>query len=213
MGWILSSSSDPVALAVVDGTGRHSAHGPHYSRRTPGSKTFTGVGKEVVLVTEDGNAVWACVLQRTPARRGSGASRGRIGVADPNVRWIWRNMLFRNLGAGLSSDLIRAATEATYRYWQERYGELPTIRLRTEIEPSRVRSTNPGYCYQQAGWERGEQRRGKLFYYAPSAAAEVAARGSVASPGLPLAQTGPVPAAVRSPRRDAAGSSHRPRAV
>jgi hypothetical protein len=50
--WELSSSSDRRALDVVDGTGPHEGHGPHYSRRTPGSKTFTGVGREIVLVTE-----------------------------------------------------------------------------------------------------------------------------------------------------------------
>ena len=48
--WRLSSSSDPLALAVVDGLGKFKRFGPHYSRRTPGSKTFTGVGQEIVLV-------------------------------------------------------------------------------------------------------------------------------------------------------------------
>lgn len=50
MTWLLSSSSDPRALAVVDGTGPFAEFGPHYSRRTPGSKTFTGVGREIVLL-------------------------------------------------------------------------------------------------------------------------------------------------------------------
>jgi len=66
-GWRLSSSSDRDALDIVDGTGPFAGLGAHYSRRTPGSKTFTGVGKEVVLVHETGRAVWACVYQRTPA--------------------------------------------------------------------------------------------------------------------------------------------------
>jgi hypothetical protein len=65
MAWLLSSSSDRRALDVVDGMGKHAGKGPHYSRRTPGSKTFTGVGREIVLVTDDGNAVWAVVLQKT----------------------------------------------------------------------------------------------------------------------------------------------------
>lgn len=68
--WRLSSSSDPVALSVVDGTGPWEGHGPHYSRRTPGSKTFTGVGAEVVLVTEDRSAVWAVVLQKNTSETG-----------------------------------------------------------------------------------------------------------------------------------------------
>lgn len=167
MTWVLSSSSDRRALDVVDGTGSQSGHGPHYSRRTPGSKTFTGVGQEIVLVTECGRAVWACVRQKTPMARGSGSSRGRSASTDQRARFIWRNMMFRNLGAGLSSDLIRDATERTYEEWISRYGALPTERLRTEIGLAYVRSANPGYCYMMAGWERGETKRGKLFLYAP----------------------------------------------
>lgn len=165
--WVLSSSSDSAALAVVDGTGRFASHGPHYSRRTPGSKTFTGVGREIVLVSSGGDAVFATVLQRTPSRRGTGASRGRTGSVDDNTRFVWRNMLFRNLGPQRSSDLIRSATLDTVECWFARYGELPSVPLRTEIRVASVRSTNPGYCYACAGWIKGEQRRGIQFYYAP----------------------------------------------
>jgi hypothetical protein len=153
---------------VVDGTGDLAGNGPHYSRRTPGSRTFTGVGKEVVLVTDCGRAVWACVYQKTPSARGTGSSRGRAGETDTRARYLWRNMIFRNLGAGLSSDLIREATDATYEHWMARYGELPPERLRTEIGVKEVRSVNPGFCYVMAGWEKGEVKRGKLFLYAPT---------------------------------------------
>jgi len=166
--WKLSSSSDPMALQVVDGTGPFVEHGPHYSRRTPGSKTFTGVGREIVLVTTCGRAVWAVVYQRTPSAVGSGGSRGRSGMTDVKPRFLWRNMLFRNLGAGLSSALIREATQLTYEAWVARYGELPGERLRTEVDYRAIRSTNPGCCYVKAGWTRGETRNGKLFLYAPS---------------------------------------------
>jgi hypothetical protein len=165
--WELSSSSDRRALDVVDGAGPFSGLGPHYSRRTPGSKTFTGVGQEIVLVTDCGRAVWACVRQRTPSARGTGGSRGRTGVADPKPRYLWRNMLFRNLGAGLSSDLIVSATRETYLHWKLRYGELPAERLRTEIGIDAVRSTNPGYCYLRAGWVKDRVVRGKLYLFAP----------------------------------------------
>lgn len=165
--WRVSSSSDPVALSIVDGLGRFAGLGPHYSRRTPGSKTFTGVGREVVLVTETGDAVWACVYQKTPAARGTGASRGRTGEIDRATRYIWRNNMFRNLGPALSSDLIVAAVDMTYRTWVDRYGELPDERLRTEVEVASVKSRNPGYCYLMAGWERDRIVRGKLYLSAP----------------------------------------------
>ena len=165
--WVLSSSSDVRALAVVDGLGDWHGCGPHYSRRTPGSRTFTGVGREIVLVSSDGAAVFATVLQKTPARRGSGSSRGRSNRSDEAVRMVWRNVLFRNLGPVRSSDLIRSATDETFRLWEYRYGEIPTAPLRTEIKPKAIRSTNPGYCYACAGWTKGELRRGIQFYYAP----------------------------------------------
>ena len=165
--WLLSSSSAPEALAVVDGTGRFAGLGPHYSRRTPGSKTFTGVGQVIVLVRDCGTAVWACVRQRTPSARGTGGSRGREGVADPKPRFLWRNMLFRNLGTTLSSELIRRALYRTYVEWQHRYGSLPDERLRTEIDTRVVKSRNPGYCYKVAGWIPDRVVRGKLYLFAP----------------------------------------------
>lgn len=167
--WILSSSSSRVALAVVDGTGRFKEHGPHYSRRTPGSKTFTGVGAEIVLVTRDDAAVWAIVYQRTPSARGTGGSRGRTGASDTKPRFIWRNMMFRNLSLSLSlsSELIRMATDRTYEEWVKRYGSLPEERLRTEIDLKKIRSPNPGYSYKKAGWRDGEVVCGKLYLYAP----------------------------------------------
>lgn len=165
--WRLSSSSDPAALAVVDGLGRFRRFGPHYSRRTPGSRTFTGVGQEVVLLHETGRAVWAVVRQRTPAKPGSGASRGRTGAPDAAPRYVWRNMLFRNLYAGVASDLIRSATEATYEHWAARYGALPLERLRTEIGINAVKSGDPGRCYRIAGWTDDRVVRGKLYMWAP----------------------------------------------
>jgi hypothetical protein len=177
MTWLLSSSSDRRALDVVDGAGEFEGHGPHYSRRTPGSATFTGVGREIVLVSSCGRAVWACVLNRGPDAPGTGwrSRQGDIFLA-PKVyavsaprerRFFWRNVMFRNLGAGLSSDLIRSATERTLEEWLRRYGALPEARLRTEVDVRAVRSSNPGYCYQMAGWERGEEKNGKLFLWAP----------------------------------------------
>lgn len=152
----------------MDGTGPFAGLGAHYSRRTPGSKTFTGVGQEIVLVSDCGRAVWACVRQRTPSARGTGSSRGRAGVSDAKPRYIWRNMLFRNLGAGLSSDLVRSATARTYEEWAKRYGEMPVERLRTEIGIKGVRSTNPGCCYLKAGWVKDRVVRGKLYLWAPA---------------------------------------------
>jgi len=167
MAWLVSSSSDRRALDIVDGSGRFEGQGPHYSRRTPGSKTFTGVGQEIVLVSDDGMAVWAVVRQRTPSAVGSGASRGRDGLTDAAPRYVWRNMLFRNLGTALSSRLIVEALTATYSAWAKRYGALPIETLRTEIDPKKIRGSNPGCCYKKAGFHNPRIVRGKLYLDAP----------------------------------------------
>lgn len=164
-GWLLSGSSDPKALEVVDGTGRFAGQGPHYSRRTPGSKTFTGVGQEVVLVHPSG-AVWACVRQRVPAPRGSGASRGRTGETAPTA-YVWRNMMFRNLGTERASDLIRSAVVSTAWAWVHRYGALPAEDLRTEIKRSAIRSEVPGYSYRRAGWVKCKVVRDMVYLRCP----------------------------------------------
>lgn len=161
--WELSGSSDPLALSIVDGTGDYEDHGPHYSRRTPGSRTFTGVGQEIVL-THPSGAVWAVVRQRVPAPAGSGSSRGRIGVTK-NTAYVWRNMMFRNLGTERSSDLIRSAVIATVREWQARYGELPIEDLRTEVNSRMVKSEVAGYCYRRAGWVKIEKKRAPHMIY------------------------------------------------
>jgi hypothetical protein len=159
--WLLSSSSDSRALEVVDGTGPFDGLGPHYSRRTPGAKTFTGVGQEVVLFHPSG-AVWAVVRQRTPAPRGTGSSRGRSGETAPTA-YVWRNMLFRNLGDERSSDLIRSAVTRTVHAWIDRYGALPAETLRTEIDTQAITSTLPGYSYRRAGWKT-LKRKGRMLY-------------------------------------------------
>lgn len=163
--WLLSHSHDRRALDIVDGTGPHDGHGPHYSRRTPGSRSFVGVGQEIVLVHESGLAVWAVVRQRTPhQRRRDGEAHSRS-----TGRYLWRNMLFRRLPGcpDLASNLIRSATWATYDAWADRYGTLPEERLRTEVDTRRIRSPNPGCCYKIAGWVPDRVVRGKLYLFAP----------------------------------------------
>ncbi len=83
-------------------------------------------------------------------------------------------MMFRNLGAGLASDLITSATAETYRHWRARYGSLPAERLRTEIGIKEVRGNNPGYCYKKAGWIKDRVVRGKLYLWAPERGEEPA---------------------------------------
>lgn len=127
--WVSVKKTDPRARDLAD---------RHYSRQTPGAACFTPPGRCVTLLTECERAIWAVVLNMDPA----GALR-------------WRVAIFRNEGAGLSSDLIRSATDETHRAWLDRYGEIPRVRLTTEVDPLAVRpKADPGYCFLMAGWDR-----------------------------------------------------------
>ncbi len=125
--WVRVSKGDARALALAD---------RHYSRQTPGSNQFVPPGRSIVLLTPCARAVWAAVQNLDPAGK---------------VRW--RVTIFRNEGAGLSSALARDATTTTLDLWRKRYGELPGVRLTTEIDPGKVRrKRDPGRCFLRAGW-------------------------------------------------------------
>ena len=63
--------------------------------------------------------------------------------------------VFRNEGPLLSSDLIREACGIAWERW-------PGERLFTHVNPSKVQSTNPGYCFLRAGWRRCGKTKGGL---------------------------------------------------
>ena len=126
--WLVVTKGDQRARLIAD---------RHYSRQTPGSPQFMPPAETLVLVTPCMRALWTVALNLDPA----GTLR-------------WRNTYFRNEGAGLSSDLIRAAYVATLDGWRRKYGAAPPVRLTTEVDPLEVASPNPGYCFRCAGWER-----------------------------------------------------------
>lgn len=106
----------------------------HYSRRryTDGRKPslIVGPGQKLILVT--------------PCRRALFAWRKFI--SDDGQEGV-NCAIFRNEGAGLSSDLIRAADAIADERW-------PGERHYTYVDPRKVSSANPGYCFIMAGWRR-----------------------------------------------------------
>jgi hypothetical protein len=141
------SSRDSRARALAD---------RHYSRQQPGTRDFMPPGQKLVLLTPCERAVWAVVANLDPA----GSEQFRVS-------------LFRCEGGGLASDLIRSATATTYELWRERYGALPSVPLRTEVDPRKVRrKRDPGRCFLRAGWRyvgksRSHRHRGALVFEAP----------------------------------------------
>ena len=126
MIWELSHKADKEALLLAD---------RHYNRQKPGSPQFLPPGRTCALLTRCRKALWAVVDQK------------HTDHAWPDA---WVNCLFRNEGAGLSSELILSAIAAT-RY---QMGEPPNQGIITFVDPNEVRSKNPGYCYECAGFEK-----------------------------------------------------------
>lgn len=123
--WIEARDGNPTAASIYD---------RHYSRNpaSRGDHRCAGPGEKIVLLTPCARAllVWRRFLSKDPT-----VARGDVNCA-----------IFRNEGAGsLSSDLLRAAMAIAWRRW-------PGARLYTYVNPRRVRSANPGYCFLMAGW-------------------------------------------------------------
>jgi hypothetical protein len=91
---------------------------------------FIGPGEKLVLITPCARALFGW-------RREKHRLDGQIGV---------NCCFFRNEGAGIASDLIRAADAIAWERW-------PGERLYTFVDPARVRhKRDPGRCFLRAGW-------------------------------------------------------------
>ena len=123
--WIVVRDGNDTARALFD---RHYSRYQYKDGRKP--KLFVGPGEKVVLLTPCGRAlfVWRQFV----------SADGQQGV---------NCAVFRNEGAGLSSDLIHAAERAAWQRW-------PGERLYTYVNPVAVASSNPGWCFMAAGWKR-----------------------------------------------------------
>ena len=122
--WHLSRDGDDAVREIFD---RHYSRYHYADGRKP--KLFCGPGQKMVLITEAADAIWVW-------RKFIDAS-GQQGV---------NNAIFRNEGPILSSLLIADAENLAWERW-------PGERLYTYVQPSGIRSSNPGACYKKAGWK------------------------------------------------------------
>ena len=127
--WQRITKFDPRGAALAD---------RHYSRRKIGSPQFMPPGQTMVLLTLCGHAVFGWWRPHPDA--GLKAMNGLDG---------WTCTIFRNEGAGLSSELILLAEIELAREY-----DIGADGLITYVWDSRVRSSNPGFCFIKAGWHR-----------------------------------------------------------
>jgi hypothetical protein len=131
--WYGVKDGNPVALAL---------YLRHYSARHYKDgrerKLFCGPGEKIVLLAQDNNAVFVW----------------RKFVDDSGQQGV-NCAVFRNEGTVLSSLLIKEAVEIARRRW-------PGERLYTYINPGKIKSSNPGYCFKRAGWKKCGMIKGGL---------------------------------------------------
>jgi hypothetical protein len=133
--WQLSWRADPATRAIAD---------RHYNRQKIGAAQFVPPGRCLVLKAADAAWITSWPLAEYVQHAWAGA---------------WVNSLFRNEGAGLSSDLIRWAVAHTRAHWPD----VPPLGMVTFVDPGKVRrKRDPGRCYLRAGFEHAGWTQGGL---------------------------------------------------
>jgi len=121
----------------------------HYSARKNGATTkgapnwkrICGPGEHLILLSPvcDALFVWVRQNYRLDGQKGVNCA------------------VFRNEGVNLSSELIREACRLAWVRW-------PNERLFTYVNPQKIKSTNPGFCFLQAGWRRVDGLKSRRGY-------------------------------------------------
>lgn len=105
----------------------------HYSRRTIGARQFLYSGRKLVLRDSQGLVLFGWVFP------------------DPQYRLDnqegYNCAIFRNESPRRSSEIILEAEALAFAKWGPR-------RCYTYVDPAKIRSSNPGYCFQCAGWRK-----------------------------------------------------------
>ena len=103
----------------------------HYSRRTVGARQFCYSGRKLVLRNCEGTILFVWMYPEKTMRMDN-----QIG---------YNCAMFRNESNRKSSDIILEAEQWAFKQWGPN-------RLYTYVDPKKVESANPGYCFKVAGW-------------------------------------------------------------
>lgn len=112
----------------------------HYSRQKPGAEQFVPPGKTMTLRDNFGLIVFVWLVQRYRLD-------GQPG---------YNCSIFRNESPRQSSSIILEAERIAFERWGP-------ARMFTYINPARIKSNNPGYCFKQAGWKLVRTASGAVF--------------------------------------------------
>lgn len=132
--WYEVKDGDKRALALMR---RHYSWRDYKDHRP--RTLFVGPGEKLVLLTPNYDAlfIWRKFIN----------DAGQVGV---------NCAAFRNESDHKSSYLIEQAMEFAFIRW-------PNERLYTYVNPTKIKSTNPGYCFKLAGWRVCGKSKGGLI--------------------------------------------------
>lgn len=123
--WYDAKDADYRAREIFD---RHYSRKRYKDGRRP--LKFVGPGQYIVLLTAECDALFVW----------------RKFISDDGQQGI-NCAVFRNEGPLLSSALILEACEIAWQRW-------PGERLYTYVNPRKIKSTNPGFCFLRAGFAK-----------------------------------------------------------
>jgi len=136
--WIQTHNCDEAGRKLAD---------RHYSRQTIGAARFTRPGKNLVLRTAEGDAVWATWYGKF--------RRDELDACECTI--------FRNESSYLSSYLISYACLASFLHEGE--GSLKDGII-TYVDDSKVNSVNPGFSFRSVGFKYiGRTKKNKLMIF------------------------------------------------
>ena len=135
-GLVSTTPFDPEMAALAD---------RHYSRRTIGARQFCYAGRKLVLRNTEGTVLFVWMWCRDDMRMDSQTG--------------YNCSIFRNESSRRSSEIINEAERAAFDKWGPN-------RVYTYVHPRKIRSSNPGFCFQMAGWSKAGVSKGGLILLA-----------------------------------------------
>jgi hypothetical protein len=143
MHWQITNRADPEANRMAK---------QHYTCQSPNSGQFMPPGSCMVLKISPMLAVW-------------GTSWPKAEFVQHAWAGAWMCSIFRNNGAGLSSELILEAVAATKWFYQCPPCAVPELGMVTFIDTRFVKGPHYGYCYKRAGFIHVGETKGGLLAF------------------------------------------------
>jgi hypothetical protein len=130
---IVTTPFDPEMAALAD---------RHYSRRTVGARQFVCNGRKIVIRDAEATVLFAWLWCYDGLR------------FDDQKGYCCT--IFRNESRRPSSEIILECEQIAADKWG------PGARMFTYVDPSKIKSRNPGYCFKLAGWKNARNADGTI---------------------------------------------------